>query len=129
MRIPKAMGYPDLSCSEGIAGYRDLPQGRYLHLSSSRAVLCLQQHDRNERVLESSNGIIEHWTTESSGITRLRLRGHQPLVLTVRSAKLCTLVVKENGSKKRYRPLTNGERQTFSLTVKDTDDAYLACQS
>ena len=128
VRIPKALGYPDLSCSEGIAGYRDLPQSRYLHLSSSRAVLCLQQHDRNEQVLESSNGIIEHWAPESSGITRLRLRGHQPLELTIRSAKLCTLVVQENGSQKRYRPVTNGERQTFSLPVKDTNDAYLACQ-
>lgn len=126
VRIPKSLGYPDLSCSEGIAGYRDLPQGRYVHLSQSRAVLCLQKNDNNLIVLKHSNGIVEHWQADKAGNIHLRLHSHQPLELTVRSSVPCVLVT---GSKQRYLPVITGQQQLFSLPLKDTGDAYLSCQT
>ena len=42
VRLDPQMGWPDLMRSQGVAGVRDLPQGRYVALSSDRALLVLR---------------------------------------------------------------------------------------
>ena len=55
LRLDPALGWPDLSRSVGVAGVRDLPQGRYVHLSGPEAVLALRETRDPRPALEEAN--------------------------------------------------------------------------
>ncbi|NHH85952.1 hypothetical protein CDPAHKCJ_01077 [Cobetia sp. MB87] len=57
LRLPREMGWPDLSASQGVAGVRDIKPGRYVALSGGdKAVLITQDTPPNAPYLKHANG-------------------------------------------------------------------------
>src|SRR5699024_9276465 len=61
VRIDPEIGWPDLLASQGVAGVRDLKQGRYIALSSDQAVLRLQAQRDTTPSLEQANIPLLEW--------------------------------------------------------------------
>jgi len=81
LRLPYGAGYPDLARSRGIAGFRDGPDGRYLHLTGrSEVTLHLAAHRPREPYLSRSNAFLKSWRRTPDGV-RFRMRGHRPVVM------------------------------------------------
>ena len=125
VRVPEELGTPSMACSEGVAGYRDLPQGRYVHLSDNEAVLCFKENIGDQVVLDQTNVVIEYWDQSKKGKVIFRLAGHQPVEFTVTSRLPC-LLKGAHGVKRADR--MDGNKQFFTMTEKDTGHASLICQ-
>ncbi|HXJ23623.1 MAG TPA: hypothetical protein VMT03_25630 [Polyangia bacterium] len=79
VRLPAALGWPDLDRSSGIVGVRDLPQGRYVALApGGAAALTLANHPPAGPYLAASNAAVVSYRRVGSQ-ARLRLRGHLPV--------------------------------------------------
>ena len=84
LRIPATMGFPDLSRSTGILGWRDEGEVRYIHLSGApSSYLALGAKPANKPWLIRANARI---TATHSG---WMLKAHQPLALEFGNAAGC----------------------------------------
>lgn len=92
LRLPAALGWPDMAASEGVAGARELPQGRYVALSGdARAVLKLREAAPAGPHLIRANGRVAEWRRDG-GDARLRVRAEAvPLRLELGGLGGCTL--------------------------------------
>lgn len=123
LRLDPALGWPDLARSQGVAGVRDLPQGRYVHLSDPNAVLALRDKRDPRPALEEANLPLRGWDYVGENRVRLSFAGEMPLRFTVRAASRCSLVA----AGKRYQATgTNGLWQ-FELPMTRMADAQLNC--
>lgn len=124
LRLDPALGWPDLGRSQGVAGVRDLPQGRYLHLSSDQALLALRS-DRDPRpALEEANLPLRDWRYLSERQVAFAFEGQVDLSFTVRSATSC--YVEAQG--KRFAAKAAGkDLWQFQLPYKHVTDARLFC--
>ncbi|MGI9285031.1 MAG: bifunctional glycoside hydrolase 114/ polysaccharide deacetylase family protein [Pseudomonadales bacterium] len=124
LRIPDSLGYPDLRRSEGLAGFIDLSQGRYLHLSASSAKLYFQkQREKNQPYLRQANAMVEYWKASKSGAS-FRLKAHEPIKLEIENAKRCRIKIRN----KWHTGTKKGTRQILKLGIRDTQNALLVCQ-
>lgn len=89
IRLDPALGWPDLRQSFGVAGVRDLPQGRYVHLSADRAQLVLRAERDPAPALEQANVPLQQWTYLDDGRVRFAFAGEFPVRFSVRSAQRC----------------------------------------
>ncbi len=83
---------PSLALSDGVMGFRNLPQGRYLHLSGNRKSV-LRYGESNETVrayLESANGRVVSFKKRPDGFS-VRLLAHVPLEAQLRAKKECRI--------------------------------------
>ncbi|WP_263080820.1 endo alpha-1,4 polygalactosaminidase [Endozoicomonas sp. Mp262] len=124
LRVDKSLGWPAPACSTNLAGFRDLPQGRYLHLSGSNATLCFTKQPPKELYLEEANAPLKYWHYLGKQQTSLRLKGHMPIEFTVVSSKKCFLETQDG----TVAPERQENRQSFSISQKDTGDAILVCR-
>ncbi|WP_394823031.1 endo alpha-1,4 polygalactosaminidase [Pendulispora albinea] len=142
VRVDDAWGWPDLDKSTGVAGLRDVPQGRYVHLLSGVKVVLASRTSPSEGVyLEHANGQIANWTREAKG-ARFRIRGNVPLVITVggvRRGASCTLRYGTFGARdatNTARGILGSVKDTrastvsmqFTLKETDTGEGSLECQ-
>ena len=104
VRLDPALGWPDLARSTGVAGVRDLPQGRYVHLSAANARLVLRDSRDPRPALEEANLPLKHWRYRDDGRVEFAFAGHLPLRLVVRAAGDCRLSAA--GKAFRERPAT-----------------------
>lgn len=88
LRIPIAMGFPDLRKSEAIAGYRDGQTDSYVHLGGDAATLVLRPAESATARLVSSNARIENAMPTATGL-RWNLSGHVPLQFTLANVDDC----------------------------------------
>ncbi len=124
LRIAPSLGYPDLRRSEGVAGFIDLPQGRYLHLSASSAKLYFQKRlDKKQPYLLQANAMVDHWRANSKG-AEMRLTAHEPIKLQIENANGCRIKTRN----KWRTGIKRGTRQSFNLGIRDTQNALLVCQ-
>ena len=73
LRLPEAMGWPAIARSDGVAGVRDLPQGRYVALSGApRVTLATQGSEPATPYVRRSNGRITNWA-QSGDVTTVEL--------------------------------------------------------
>ncbi len=122
VRIPKQLGWPDLSRSSGVIGVRNLDQGRYVHLApGERHQLYLARARPKQPFLEYANAPVRYWKAEGQRI-RFRLSGHLPVVFSVN--RPCMLHL--NGD--RIAPDRHGLSYRFSIQNRDTGDALLVCR-
>ena len=138
LRVDQAWGFPDLERSSGVAGLRDVPQGRYVHLvSGEKVVLAPIASPPRGLYLEHANGQIDYWTREKAKGARLRIRGHVPLSITVGGvARGANCVLRYAGagsaSKTAKGVLAHVGSGTASIlfTLKETDtgEGSLECQ-
>jgi polysaccharide biosynthesis protein PelA len=124
VRVDPAWGWPDLERSTGVAGVRDVAQGRYVHLAGDAdVVLYAQETAPDGPYLEQANGKVVHWERRAHGAA-LHLAGDEPLTFAVAGARACAL--------RTARGTVNGAASrggvAFSLPVRDTGEAILDCR-
>ena len=124
VRLDPAMGWPDLRRSEGIAGVRDLPQGRYIHLSRDHAVLVLRDQRDPRPSLEQASLPLLAWDYLDDQRVRVSFAGNLPLSFSVRATGSCSLVV----AGKTYAGLQRQGLWHFDVPLKQVLDAQLTCR-
>ncbi len=124
LRIPRSLGYPDMRRSEGVAGFIDLPQGRYLHLSAPSAKLFFKkQRDKSQPYLRQANAMVEYWQANKHGAS-FRLRGYEPIQLSIENGNHCRIKI----GNKWQKAEPQSTLQFFKLGIRDTQNALLVCQ-
>lgn len=122
LRIPQSLGYPH---GKQIAGYADVNNDRYLHLSSQNLAFRLTGQRRNEPELHSANVRLQKWQPTADGKVELHLSGYQDIELSIHSAENCSIAL---GDGSRHKARSKANVVTFSLPVRDTGDAILVCK-
>jgi hypothetical protein len=122
VRVPRALGWPDLSRSRGVAGVSEAGEWRYVSFGpEEKPTLALSEDAPRGPYLVWANAQLVHWSSRG-GTVALRLRGHQPVRFAV-AAAACTLTA--HG--RRIRPALAAGRETFSVAEPDTGEAHLEC--
>lgn len=123
VRLDPQLGWPDLARSRGVAGVRDLPQGRYVHLSSAESLLALRP-DRDPRpALEEANLPLLEWRYLDERRVEFSFAGQFPLRFSVRSAVPCQVDVQG----RRFQPRKEKGLLMFELPMEQVRDAQLLC--
>ncbi|WP_335617129.1 bifunctional glycoside hydrolase 114/ polysaccharide deacetylase family protein [Halopseudomonas sp.] len=123
LRLDPALGWPDLQRSQGVAGVRDLPQGRYVHLSGDHAMLVTRTTRDPAPALEQANLPLTAWHYQSDKRVQFSFRGEFPLALAIRYAGHCQI----NYQGKEFKPQRRGDLLEFRLAQHEVSDAILAC--
>lgn len=124
LRIPESLGYPDLQRSEGVAGFIELPQGRYLHLSAASAKIFFQDHaDKHRPYLHQANAMLDYWNNNKNGAA-FRLRAHEPIQLIVENDNHCRIKI----ANKWHAGTLQGTQRFFKPGTRDTWNALLVCK-
>jgi hypothetical protein len=96
VRAPLALGVPDLTLSESVAGFKPNPQNMYIHLAGPSADLVFTPQATNTVRLDSANATLESATRSASASTttyRWALAGQVPLQFTLAHAGRCRVLV------------------------------------
>lgn len=88
LRLPRALGFPDLQASHAIAGYRAGSGDSYVHLGSDTAELVLRPTEAATLRLESANARVDSAEPIEGGM-RWNLVGEVPLQFTLAHAETC----------------------------------------
>jgi hypothetical protein len=105
MRIPKALGFPNLVESASVSGFNDHGDNRYLHLApGDSARVQLQSTVPKIPYLIAAGGYLDSLKREAHGL-RLTLTGHTPF--TVRLGNTAGCRIENNG--KFLRKSSNNE--------------------
>ncbi len=88
LRLPNAMGFPDLPNSAAIAGYRDGQTDRYIHLGGDAATLVLSPKEPATARLATANARLENAMPTATGM-RWSLSGHVPLQFALANVENC----------------------------------------
>ena len=123
VRLDPQMGWPDLLRSQGIAGVRDLPQGRYVHLSSDRALLVLRPDRDGRPALEEANLPLVDWRYLDDKRVSFSFAGEFDLTFSVRSSSACRVEV----DGQRFAGKASAGLWTFHLPMKQVSHAQLLC--
>lgn len=123
LRLDPALGWPDLGRSVGVAGVRDLPQGRYVALSSDHALLALRPERDPRPALELANIPLRDWRYVNDRQVSFSFAGQFNLEFSVRSASACR--VEFQGQ--RYAGKSEQGLWHFQLPAKQVSDAQLLC--
>lgn len=94
LRVPAALGQPDLDASRAVAGYNRHGDSLYLHLAGSEAEIRLRQSAAPAPYLVSANARVERLTRTSAadGSTLgLTLRGQVPLKFALALDASCSV--------------------------------------
>lgn len=113
VRLPSAMGWPQVQASRGVAGYTSLNDSRYLHLAGTTSELVLGAKPEAGPRLVSANARIDSFHSEP-GIKRWQLSGYVPLRLALTHDANCQ--VRING-------------QTIKPVKRDGDNFHYAINS
>ena len=88
LRVPAALGTPDLAQSRAVAGYRDGAEGRYVHLAGNTAELVLAPGEPAQPRLLSANARISAYEA-APGRQRWTFAGEVALEFTLADAAAC----------------------------------------
>ncbi len=113
-----APGLAGSAALQGIAGVRDLPRGRYVHLAGAQARLVLRDSRDPTPALEEANIPLQQWDYLSPTRIRFAFAGQFPLELTLRASSACEVRV----GRERYKsqPAAAG-LQTFKLPLNTSE--------
>lgn len=123
VRLDPQMGWPDLLRSQGVAGVRDIPQGRYVALSSDRALLVLRPDRDGRPALEDANLPLLSWQYLDDKRVSFSFAGQFDLTFSVRSASACRVEV----DGQRFAGKGSAGLWTFQLPMKQVSNGQLLC--
>lgn len=89
LRIPAAMGQPDLKRSRGIAGFNEHLDQRYIHAGAEQVEVVLTSQPQNTPRLIAANAPLRA-AAHQDGELRLEFNAHVPLQLEIAHAARCT---------------------------------------
>jgi len=91
LRLPTVMGWPDLERSDGVAGVRDIPVGRYIALSGEEnATLYVTSSQPQTPHLRYANGRITEWQASPTGQLSFSIAAEQvPLKVELGATQNC----------------------------------------
>ncbi|WP_413890147.1 bifunctional glycoside hydrolase 114/ polysaccharide deacetylase family protein [Candidatus Aalborgicola defluviihabitans] len=100
LRLPPALGTPDLLTSNGVAGYRPGQEGLYVLLSGNHATLQVQDASTKASgqtpYLFEANGRLTGWTrSDREPRLELELQAHVPLEFALVGASQCQVKAKQ----------------------------------
>ncbi|MCY1532106.1 hypothetical protein D9M68_673540 [compost metagenome] len=124
LRLDPGLGWPDLTRSTGVAGVRELPQGRYVHLSGDQVLLSLRASRDPRPALEEANLPLLGWEYLDDRRVRVSFAGNMPLRFVVRAQGACELEV----AGKRYTGTRQQELWRFNVPMERVIDAQLLCR-
>lgn len=126
VRLPPSLGWPDVTRGTGVAGVRDVKEGRYVTLArdTDNVELFVSQAAPTAPHLENANGRILSWKRESGKRFKVRVEGHLPLSITVGGNSSCSLRA-PGGATTGARV---GRTQRFGSKATTTGEAVLECQ-
>ncbi len=127
LRLPASAGIPALDKSPQVAGYREGPEGTYLHLTGGKARIQMQDAatatPQQGPFLYEANARLTQWRTNATGTqTDFTLQGHVPLVFGLVQSSTCQVragqqVLPPVRSKTPNRP----DVQMFELNANHAD--------
>ncbi|MGG2399139.1 bifunctional glycoside hydrolase 114/ polysaccharide deacetylase family protein [Pseudomonas sp. SH1-B] len=123
LRLDPALGWPDLARSKGVAGVREVPQGRYVHLSTADAVLALRETRDPRPALEEANIPLTDWRYLDDKRVAFSFSGEFPLTFSVRSAGACHV----NAGGGRFAGKHDNGVWHFELPMKQVRGGQLVC--
>ncbi len=89
LRVPASLGVPQPQASQGIAGWSEGPEGRYVHLTGTSAWLrTAEAATPTAPALHEANARINHWAMLPQG-GEFELQGHVPLEFSLRLRPEC----------------------------------------
>jgi uncharacterized protein (TIGR01370 family) len=88
LRLPRALGVPDLAASQGVGGYRSGAAESYVHLTGDDVELALTAQAANTPLLVSANARVEY-AARSAGAARWNLRAQVPVKFTLANVEGC----------------------------------------
>ena len=92
VRLPAALGLPQLSASRAIAGWRQGSEGSYVHLSGPAALLQTSQQPDTTPYLSEANARLTEWQAQDGGRrVQFKLQGHVPLEFALANAQSCQI--------------------------------------
>ncbi len=125
VRIPSAMGVPDMVASTGVVGYTDDGDMRYVSLSGEGdARLVLRPSADNAPELATANARLAYWQRMPDGAIRFALRGEMPLAWSLRMPANCRLELAKTPLRPVRRDKTNSY---FALAAHAADPITLTC--
>ena len=100
LRLPPALGWPDIAASSGVVGVSDLRPGRYVALSGEpRVTLQLQRGEPSTPYVRRSNGRITQWLNSGGDVTLEMAAEHVPLEIELAGTAGCR--VSADGASRR----------------------------
>ena len=124
LRLDPQLGWPDMTRSRGVAGVRDLPEGRYVHLSSDTALLALRPERDPRPALEEANVPLNAWRYVDDRHVSFSFAGEFNIEFSVRATGPCRVEV--NGQ--HFSGKSEKGLWAFQLPMKQVSDAQLLCQ-
>jgi polysaccharide biosynthesis protein PelA len=126
LRLTAQLTQPDIVNSDGVAGFRRLPQGQFISLSGEATVtLRLTEQAHDFPYLIQSNARIEFWRNSNEAIN-FRLKGHQPVTFSLANLGNHCVVKNKQGNKITGSRQTNGVT-FFKFINNDTDALRVVC--
>ena len=92
LRFPAALGSPDMTASQAVAGYTRLRDDVFVHLASDAAELVINAGSAAIPRLVSTNGRIEGFEKTANGL-RWNLSAHAPLQFSLANVRACRVRV------------------------------------
>ncbi|MCK5728337.1 MAG: endo alpha-1,4 polygalactosaminidase [Methylococcales bacterium] len=124
--------HPDFVSSDGVSGYRKLPQGLFVSLERNQDTVNLNLTDTQAQYpyLKNANARVMHWNPKPldtrSRVVEFRLKGHQPLEFSLMGLhKKCKLTTK-TGVRISGKKQKDGST-LFKMTKKDTGNLRATC--
>jgi polysaccharide biosynthesis protein PelA len=128
VRLPAALGWPDLPRSPDVVGVRELPQGRYVSLgpgTSPTRTLALRQAPPDDPHIESANAAVVSWRRDGAELW-FALRGHMPAEVTVGGCAPGKHVEVVEASGGDARPKVEERRLRFEAA--ETGEVHVVCR-
>lgn len=124
LRVSPTLGWPDLARSTGVAGVRDVSEGRYVALTpANEIIVALSALPPSTPYLAHSNGGVVRWENDGKNLA-IELASEVPLQLAVGGANgTCRLQM----GKTKVKSRRDGGLEVFEFTTRGTGLASLAC--
>ncbi|QFT83372.1 hypothetical protein FIU88_00135 [Halomonas sp. THAF12] len=123
LRLPRALGWPDLAASRGVAGVRDTDTGRYVALSGAGdSLLQLSPRPPETPHLRLANGRISRWEQHDAKRLSLRLAAEQ-VSLRIELAGMNDCDIDAPGARQQQQ----GDRVILSYAGSHSDRIEVSC--
>ncbi|HEV7799759.1 MAG TPA: bifunctional glycoside hydrolase 114/ polysaccharide deacetylase family protein [Burkholderiales bacterium] len=122
LRVPAALGMPDISQSVGISGFEDHGDDRYVHMAGSDALLRTGSQEASQPYLVEANGRLSAWHRDGAE-SGFDLSAYVPLHFSMANVAGCS--VQGNG-----KPLSGtavGGITSYDLKTDRTERISISC--